>query len=184
MAMPCGITQQQLMARARDPGDPATQAFGGVLARFRIQGLDTSAVSRLIGRYFPGATQAPVAEQGEDVAGAVCTALSVEEFSDLLALLQEHRRDDAEETNWLAHAVASACAGENHLWEDMGLPSRDVLSQLMRRYFPVLYYKNSGNMRWKKFFYKSLCDRAEVRLCKAPSCGVCSDYVACFGTEQ
>jgi len=33
------------------------------------------------------------------------------------------------------------------------------------------------------FFYKMLCDRAEVRLCKAPSCGVCSDYSLCFASE-
>jgi nitrogen fixation protein NifQ len=65
----------------------------------------------------------------------------------------------------------------------MGLPSRAVLSQLMRHYFTTLYYRNSANLKWKKFFYKQLCDRAEVRVCKAPSCGVCSDYAACFGPE-
>jgi nitrogen fixation protein NifQ len=165
------------MALARDPADPATQAFGGVLARFRIQGLAAADLSRLVGRYFPGA-------QPADDLGATCAALQTEEFSDLLGLLREHRRDDTEETEWLARAIASACAGADHLWEDMGLPNRDVLSQLMRHHFPTLYYRNSANLRWKKFFYKQLCDRAEVRLCKAPSCGVCSDYVACFGPEQ
>jgi nitrogen fixation protein NifQ len=175
--MATGADHQGLMARACNPADPATQAFSGVLARFRIQGLATADLSRLFGRYFPGA------QEGDGV-GAACAALQLEEFSDLLGLLREHRRDDAEETQWLAHAIASACAGDNHLWEDMGLPDRDVLSQLVRCYFPTLYYKNSANLRWKKFFYKQLCDRAEVRLCKAPSCGVCSDYVACFGPEQ
>jgi nitrogen fixation protein NifQ len=66
----------------------------------------------------------------------------------------------------------------------MGLPSRDVLSQLMRAYFPVLYYKNSTNMKWKKFFYKQLCDRRDVPMCKAPSCGQCCDYALCFGAEH
>jgi len=28
-----------------------------------------------------------------------------------------------------------------------------------------------------------LCDRAQIQLCKAPSCGVCSDYLQCFGPE-
>ena len=115
--------------------------------------------------------------------GAVCTAIAPEEFDDLLALLQEHRRDDAEETGWLAHAIASACAGGNHLWEDMGMPNREALSQLIKRYFPTLYFKNTANLRWKKFFYKLLCDRAQIKLCKAPSCGVCCDYLQCFGPE-
>jgi nitrogen fixation protein NifQ len=66
----------------------------------------------------------------------------------------------------------------------MGLPSRDVLSQLLRRYFTTLHDKNTGNMKWKKFFYKQLCDQAEVNLCRAPSCQVCSDYAACFGPED
>jgi len=166
----------RLMAAARDPADIATLALGGVLARFHIQGLDASMLRQLYRRYFPGSPHT-----GDT--GTVCAALADAEFADLLELLREHRRDDTEETEWVARAVASACAGENHLWEDMGLPSRDTLSQLIRRYFTTLYYKNSGNLRWKKFFYKQLCDRAEAALCKAPSCGVCSDYAQCFGPE-
>jgi nitrogen fixation protein NifQ len=106
-----------------------------------------------------------------------------EDFGNLLALLWEHRREDSGETAWLARAIAGACAGSNHLWEDMGLPNRDTLSRLIRRYFPILFHKNAANLRWKKFFYKQLCDRAGARLCKAPSCGECSDYAACFGPE-
>ena len=170
------LEYERLMAAARDPADIATLAFGGVLVRFEIQGLDASALTRLFRRYFPG-TQHPADR------GVACTALSAEEFEDLLALLRAHRRDDSEETEWLARAMASACAGENHLWEDMGLPNRDALSQLIRRYFTTLFYRNTGNLKWKKFFYKQLCERAEVRLCKAPSCGVCSDYALCFGPE-
>ena len=172
-AVAASLEYQRLMAGASDPADIATLAFGGVLVRFTIHGLDTAALARLFRRYFPGAER----PEGE---GAVCNALAVEEFDDLLSLLREHRRDDSEENAWLAHTIASACAGENHLWEDMGLPDRDTLSRLMRRYFTSLYYKNTGNLRWKKFFYKQLCDRAEVKLCKAPSCGVCSDYSSCF----
>jgi nitrogen fixation protein NifQ len=76
-------------------------------------------------RYFPGASGFP-----SDA--AVCAALPDGEIEDLLALLLEHRSDDSDETRWLAHAVAVACAGDNHLWQDMGLPQglhrlRDVL---------------------------------------------------------
>ena len=130
---------RQLMAAARDPEDIATLALGGVLARFRIQGLDAAALTRLYSRHFPGS---PACDRG-----AVCSALADAEFEDLLALLRDHRRDDNEETEWVARAVASACAGENHLWEDMGLPDRAMLSQLIRRYFTTLYYKNSENLK-------------------------------------
>jgi len=106
-----------------------------------------------------------------------------EDYAELLSLLREHRRDDSKETESVARAIASGCAGENHLWEDMGLANREMLSQLIRHHFTTLYYKNSANLRWKKFFYKQLCDRAEARLCKAPSCGVCNDYSLCFGQE-
>jgi nitrogen fixation protein NifQ len=171
----------RLLAAARDPADIATLAFTGVLTRFRIQGIDSSAMSRLLKSYFPGAP--PSASRVHELApqGGLCTALSAEEFDELLALLREHRRDDSEETQWIATSLVSACAGANHLWEDMGLPDRDTLSRLIKHYFPILYYKNSGNLKWKKFFYKQLCDRAEIRLCKAPSCGVCTDYAQCFG---
>ncbi len=171
----------RLMAAARYPEDVATLAFGGVMSRFALQGLSATGVQRLLEHYFPGI---PVPVVTAALGNTACLALTTEEYADLHALLYEFRRDDSEENHWVTHAVASACAGQNHLWQDMGLPSREVLSQLMRRYFPVLYYKNHSNMKWKKFFYKQLCDRAEVSMCKAPSCGVCVDYKLCFGAER
>jgi nitrogen fixation protein NifQ len=173
----------RLMAAARNPADIATLALGGVLARFSIKGLDASALDRLLAHYFPGTAPTTLHLDQQNGDQVVCTALSEQEYGDLLALLREYRRDDSEENAWVAQAMASACAGDNHLWQDMGLPNRKVLSQLIRRYFPVLFYKNHGNMKWKKFFYKQLCDRAEVPVCKAPSCGVCTDYSNCFGSE-
>jgi nitrogen fixation protein NifQ len=174
----------RLMAAARNPADIATLALGGVLARFAIQDLDAHALDLLLSRYFPGTTATVL--QGESFVGdeLVCKALSEQEYGDLLSLLLDYRRDESEENVWVAQAMASACAGDNHLWQDMGLPSREVLSQLIRRYFPVLFHKNHSNMKWKKFFYKQLCERAEVQMCKAPSCGVCSDYTECFGSEN
>jgi nitrogen fixation protein NifQ len=171
---------QQLLSCARDPADVATQAFAGVLPRFGIRGLSGAGLSRLLHRYFPGVTG--VADSAAASTG--CAPLHAEEFDDLLALLREHRSRDTEENDWLAHAVASACLGDNHLWQDLGLPNRDALSQLLQRHFTTLYEKNTGNMKWKKFFYKQLCERAEVFVCKAPSCSVCTDYAKCFGPEE
>jgi nitrogen fixation protein NifQ len=39
-------------------------------------------------------------------------------------------------------------------------------------------------MKWKKFFYKQICEREGFKLCKSPSCGECVDYNKCFGPEE
>lgn len=173
---------RRLMAGAADPADAVTQAFSGVLARFPILGLSAPALDRLLHRYFPRVTGSETVAGAGNNAG--CLALPVDEFEDLRALLTAHRSEDNEETQWLACAVATACLGDNHLWQDMGLPDRDTLSRLLKRHFTTLYDRNTGNMKWKKFFYKQLCERAEVNLCKAPSCKVCTDYALCFGPEE
>jgi nitrogen fixation protein NifQ len=177
-----GLNRPQLLAAARDPDDVATLAFCGVLARFPIFKLDAPDLMRLLARFFPGTAPVPPCPCVAPAA-ATCTSIAPEEFDDLVALFRSHRRDNAEETAWLAHTIASACAGDNHLWEDMGMPNREALSQLIKKYFPTLYFKNTGNLRWKKFFYKLLCERAQARVCKAPSCGVCCDYALCYGAE-
>lgn len=159
---------------AAAPDDLLTLAFRGVVAAgFAPRGMELEALRRLYRRYLP---ELPVpTEAAPDAA---------DEFGELLDLLLEHRRDDGEETRWLACAMVSACFGNDHLWQDMGLPSRAVLSDLIRIWFPRLFDKNAGNMKWKKFFYKQLCDRMEVQVCKAPSCAVCTDYSLCFGPEE
>jgi hypothetical protein len=50
MALAESMEYQRLMVAARDPADIATLAFGGVLARFQIQGLDESTLTRLYRR--------------------------------------------------------------------------------------------------------------------------------------
>jgi nitrogen fixation protein NifQ len=102
------------------------------------------------------------------------------EYSDLLALLKEHAREDAEPWRALARWIAFSCIGENHFWEDLGLPDRRELTRLIADYFPRLRALNAGNMRWKRFFYRQLCERAQVFACRAPSCDRCSEYALCF----
>ncbi|HEY3327549.1 MAG TPA: nitrogen fixation protein NifQ [Novimethylophilus sp.] len=107
-----------------------------------------------------------------------------DEFDDLVELLLDYRCDDSDATRDLAVFIAAACMGDNHLWQDMRLPNRAALTKLMQTRFPGLYAKNSSNMKWKKFFYKQLCERAEIFICKSPSCGVCVDYDKCFVSED
>jgi nitrogen fixation protein NifQ len=54
----------------------------------------------------------------------------------------------------------------------------------MTEHFPELAKRNVGDMKWKKFFYRQLCERAEVPICKSPNCADCVDYQACFGHEH
>jgi len=105
-----------------------------------------------------------------------------DEYGDLLELLLDHAASPAAQP--LAAAVARGCLGENHLWQDLGLPDRQSLSRLLQEHFPRLFVRNTGNMRWKKFFYLQLCEQAEIRACRAPSCGVCAHMQECFGNED
>ena len=109
-----------------------------------------------------------------------------DEVADLMALLLDHADPAAgsfDECATVAGTVALACLGDNHLWQDLQFGSRAELSALMRRWFPALVVKNSGDMKWKKFLYKQLCEREELFICKAPSCTVCCDRAICFGPE-
>lgn len=108
----------------------------------------------------------------------------MDEFDDIVALLLEHACDNSAATRELALFIAQACMGDNHLWQDMRLPNRTALSELMRARFPTLAAKNTGDMKWKKFFYKQLCERADIFICRSPSCGICIDYDKCFGPEN
>ncbi len=175
-----------LLAAARRPEDPVTRAFAGALATSRgvlarPLGLPPEEVRALSARYFDGPFSL---EEAANDGGEGCPALRADEYDDLVSLLLEHRGDEGDETRWLASAVAAACLGGNHLWQDLGLANRQELSDLLRDHFGPLFAKNTGNMKWKKFFYKQLCSRMEVQACKAPSCAVCCDYALCFGPEE
>lgn len=110
-----------------------------------------------------------------------------DEVVDLMSLLRDHAdpaAGSAAALEAVAWAIACASLGDQHLWQDLGLPSRNELSALIARWFPRLAERNSQNMKWKKFLYKQLCLREELLICKAPSCGVCTDHGLCFGPEE
>ena len=185
------ISYDWLMSHARNPDDGLARAFAGVIqaaGKGEIQppnltmGLSKNKFHALLECYFPGVGGEICG--GNDKDAADCVALPTDEFDDLLTLLLEHRSDAADHTEWLAYALASGCMGGNHLYQDMGLVNRQALNTLLEHYFPTLYLKNTGNIKWKKFFYKQLCERAEIKMCPAPSCNVCVDYHRCFDTEE
>lgn len=173
---------------ARRPGSLVSQALAGVIGQswrqrglqyLPLHGVDAPTTRRLLARHFPGAEWLPALklETPEAFGEAI-------EMDDVVALLVDHRTQADEDNTWLAHAVATGCLGADHLWQDMDLPARSVLSDLMRVHFTTLAARNAQDMKWKKFLYLQLCEREQIRVCKAPSCGVCTDYAVCFGPED
>jgi nitrogen fixation protein NifQ len=188
-------THTLLMSFAADARDPAAMALAGVLCvafdrhgrgLLPVPGLDAGATRCLFDRWFPGA-DAALGLDWAALAGAHRDEPRCDEIEDVVGLLRDHADGDAgppEASDAVAHALACASLGDNHLWQDLYLPSRRELSALIGRWFPRLAARNTNDMKWKKFFYRQLCLREQLLICKAPSCGVCSDYGLCFGAEE
>lgn len=172
-----------------DPDDPAADRmiFSRILALAAADGarpmsqalaLTKADLAEMAARHAPSfaaaiASLPAEAEAGED---------SIEE-ADLRALLVEHGARGADEERWLAAILARRSLEPNHLWQDMGFHDRDELNTMFRRHFPALVALNAGDMKWKKFFYRQLCEREGLMLCKSPNCEVCDDVEVCFGEE-
>ncbi|AWL98747.2 nitrogen fixation protein NifQ [Bradyrhizobium amphicarpaeae] len=99
-------------------------------------------------------------------------------------LLLAQRSTDGEVGRWLASMVARRAMEPNHLWEDLGLRERPELSRLLARHFAPLAARNTRNMRWKRFFYRMLCEDDGFVMCTTPVCTQCNDFDACFGEES
>lgn len=180
-----------LLGHSTVPGDELGSAYAWVIAAHcnpdsstfvPALGLGKESFSSLLRSRFPhfNPSSAWLAAQG----AALERKGALEEFHDLLQLLLDHRAVADEHHRQVAHLVVTACMGHDHLWQDLGLPNRKALSALLSGHFSALAAKNTGDMKWKKFFYKQLCEREGINACKSPSCGVCCDYGKCFGPED
>ncbi|CAA7623093.1 nitrogen fixation protein NifQ [Magnetospirillum sp. SS-4] len=156
-------------ALADGPGQTLTRGLG----------LSALSLAALIGRHFPRSSSLLAGLSADEGDGCLAP-----EEPDLRSLLLEHRSRGLVEEEWLAHVIARRALGANHLWQDLGLTSRADLSALMRRHFTGLVKLNGGDMKWKKFFYRQLCRREGVAICKSPNCEVCADVGLCFGAED
>lgn len=107
-------------------------------------------------------------------------AMKEEERNELIQLLNSYRNKDDPSSEEMATIVATACLTKYHLWESLGLQERTQLGELIKHNFPELYALNTDNMRWKRFFYRQLCEQGGDYICKAPSCGECKSYSECF----
>jgi nitrogen fixation protein NifQ len=162
-----------------------THAFASIIATAAAQG---SAVHAHLGLAV-GDFRALVERRFQGASDMFCAcdvdrpAAEDDEVAMVRSLLMAHRSFDTDESRWLAAMVARRAVEPNHLWEDLGLRNRAELSRLLDRHFGSLAAKNTRNMRWKRFFYRALCEADGMVLCATPVCTECSDFDLCFGEE-
>jgi nitrogen fixation protein NifQ len=99
-------------------------------------------------------------------------------------LLLANRSTEGEDGRLLAAMIARRSMEPNHLWEDLGLRDRSELTRLLARHFAPLAARNTKNMKWKRFFYRMLCEDEGFSMCSTPVCSACSDFHTCFGEES
>lgn len=145
----------------------------------RQLGMDEVTFNRMLSSLFPGVINGAFASWG-----SYADDRRDDEREELRVLFLAHARDEREQTRWVATLLTEGCMGGDHLWQDLGLWSRNDLSELIALAFPALAEKNVKDMKWKRFFYKQLCEQEGVYTCRSPSCEVCPDYQACFGPEE
>lgn len=147
-------------------------------------GLEEADVESLIALFFPGVSKDDLS-LGSDTDKTTPPQCS----QDVLSILLQHVLTDVGFNRllvsvWFAQIVATRAVLPGHLWVAMGLTERPQLSAAIRRHLPSLAEANHMNMRWKRFLYKQVCDLNGGGMCKAPNCGVCSDYSICFVDED
>ena len=153
----------------------AIEAHGSQEAIGAAIGLARADLSQLILNWAPGAAALV------DLCLQPETLPLDEEEEQIHELLDRNRADATAETRWMTSIVTRRSMAPRHLWQDLGLRNRDELSQLMTRRFPSLSARNVSNMKWKKFFYRALCESEGFTLCAAPTCNQCGDFDNCFG---
>jgi nitrogen fixation protein NifQ len=143
-------------------------------------GLGFDDLAALVARWFPHAWSIlPGAGANAPAAG-----IDGDEIAMLRELLLSRRATPGDDSRWLAAMVARRAMEPNHLWEDLGLRDRSELSRLLMRHFAPLASRNTRNMRWKRFFYRTLCEDDGLVMCSTPVCTSCADFALCFGAES
>ena len=107
-----------------------------------------------------------------------------DEVAMVRGLLLAHRSSAGDVGRWLAAMIARRAMEPNHLWEDLGLRDRSELTRLLSRHFAPIVARNTQNMRWKRFFYRALCESDGFVMCTTPVCSECRDFDLCFGDES
>jgi len=107
-------------------------------------------------------------------------AMKEDERQELISLLLQYRNKQDPSSQQMAVIIATASLTKYHLWESLGLKERKDLGKIINHNFPELFALNTDNMRWKRFFYRQLCEQGGDYICRAPSCEECKSYRECF----
>jgi nitrogen fixation protein NifQ len=190
----CTAAEAYAMLTGRDPADAViatddafdTHVLASILAVAISEdgrlaeraGLDPADLAELLRQRFPISAHA--------VTGwCACEVVAIDdEVAMLSELLLSHRSTAGDESRWLASMVARRAMESSHLWEDLGLRDRSELSRLLGRHFAPLAARNTRDMRWKRFFYRMLCEDDGLVMCTTPVCAHCADFDMCFGDES
>lgn len=143
-------------------------------------GLTAADLVSLMAQWFPAACGI-----GIGVAWRACDeAAQDDETAMVRDLLLSQRSSEGDAGRWLAAMIARRAMEPNHLWEDLGLRDRSELTRLLARHFGPIAARNTRNMRWKRFFYRTLCEDDGLVMCSTPVCTNCNDFNLCFGDES
>ncbi len=183
-----------LLLTGREPGDADIEdnhrfdehIFASILAVAALEGgsigqrvgLVAGDLAGLAERWFPHLREAILRWSSE------APHAEDDEVAMVRELLMANRSTDCPESRWLALMVARRALEANHLWEDLGLRNRNELSRLLMRHFAPLARRNTRGMRWKRFFYRMLCEDDGFLICSTPGCTDCPDFDDCFGEES
>ena len=141
-------------------------------------GLAAEDLANLKAQWFPAACAMGVAWHAEDARA------DDDEVAMVRDLLLAERSSEGDAGRFLAAMIARRAMEPNHLWEDLGLRDRSELTRLLARHFAPLAARNTKNMRWKRFFYRALCESDGFVMCTTPVCTECRDFDLCFGDES
>lgn len=141
-------------------------------------GLAAEDLANLMAQWFPAACAMGVAWHAEDARA------DDDEVAMVRDLLLAERSSEGDAGRFLAAMIARRAMEPNHLWEDLGLRDRSELTRLLARHFAPLAARNTKNMRWKRFFYRALCESDGFVMCTTPVCTECRDFDLCFGDES
>ncbi|MES2262484.1 MAG: nitrogen fixation protein NifQ [Pseudomonadota bacterium] len=175
------------VATPTNPADLLRSALAGVLRRAQTGelppfvatlGLPGAELLQLV-RYVFSATEVSRYMLQNHAALLAETPPLVEQLVDLM-LVSRSAGADEQQARWLAHAVAAASFGERHLWEDLGVSGREVVSALLRHYFEPLYQRNTRNLKWKRFIYDELGDELGQHDLRPSGCGHCDQFTQCY----
>jgi nitrogen fixation protein NifQ len=141
-------------------------------------GLAAADLVALLLKWFPAACGMAVAPRADD------EHTDDDEIAMVCDFLLANRSSEGDAGRWLAAMIARRSMEPNHLWEDLGLRDRSELTRLLTRHFGPIAVRNTKNMRWKRFFYRMLCEDDGLVMCSTPICANCNDFNLCFGDES